>query len=156
MVAEPKETEALPAVHSRPGLVPSNSNRYRSRHQRLRPWSVAATATITCFSEMDVDRAGALRRRGTDGAGGAAASARIGSYHGALGDSSSSAAGSSRGETFKQIKIPSFAFLLVTFVFDTFDTLLLLHVSCLALASKRWHKWPSKNNGSQAKNHDYR
>lgn len=86
------EPEALPALRSSGVAKPSRS-RQRLRH--LRPWSVAATATITCFSEMDVDRHaghGALRRR-TDGA------AR-GSYHGAhgaLGDSSSS--GSSRGAT---------------------------------------------------------
>ena len=92
------EPEALPALRSSGVAKPSRS-RQRLRH--LRPWSVAATATITCFSEMDVDRHaghGALRRRGTDGA------AR-GSYHGAhgaLGDSSSS--GSSRGETCQKQK----------------------------------------------------
>ena len=91
------EPEALPALRSSGVAKPSRS-RQRLRH--LRPWSVAATATITCFSEMDVDRHaghGALRRR-TDGA------AR-GSYHGAhgaLGDSSSS--GSSRGETCQKQK----------------------------------------------------
>eukprot|EP00435_Cladocopium_sp_Y103_P044757 s2908_g12.t1 len=88
----------LDTLVCRSGLV---SNRYRSnRHQRLRPWSVAATATITCFSEMDVsDRAGALRRRVAEG--GASAS-RIGNYHGAPHgalDASSSAMGSSRGAT---------------------------------------------------------
>lgn len=92
MVAEPKETEdALPAVHSS-GWFPHRGAR-GARRRHLRPWSVAATATITCFSEMDVDRAGALRRR----ADGGASAARLGSgAHGAL-DSSSS--GSSRGAT---------------------------------------------------------
>lgn len=90
MVAEPKETEdALPAVHSS-GWFPHRGAR-GARRWHLRPWSVAATATITCFSEMDVDRAGALRRR----ADGGAAAARLGS--GAQGALDSSSSGSSRG-----------------------------------------------------------